>query len=426
MGRKYLIVNAFGRSNRGDSVLLDECIEQIRTVDPGAKIMGILFEGVASAQAAHPGVEWSDRIGNSSRFSGPLGRLEQLVYLFVAWIACATGLFGFAQILPQSQRQTVMAYQAADFVISAPGGYIHDVNLSYVIALLHIHFGTLVGAKTVLAPQSIGPVKSKLGAAMTRFVLSACALMCVREGYSQQFLIAELGIDPEKVVVTGDSAFWNLHVTKNRSEIEQLLQDIGLEKGEQFVGATVVDWPFPHRANPAEDRTKYEDGLVYIFDKLHREHKLRTIVFNQVASDLDLAQRIADRCGAHVLVHKTETEPEILRAAIGRARIFVGTRFHSCIFAMMEARPLTAISYLPKTEFIMKDLGLQDLAIDIVSMDRHALSRLVAESLEQENAVSARINEAVNRYRSTKMHFGEALARVLDTEREPQLKDAVS
>jgi len=426
MGRKYLIVNAFGRSNRGDSVLLDECIEQVRMVDPDATIAGILFEGVASAQAAHPGVDWSERIGNSSRFSGALGRLEQLAYLFVAWIACATGWFGLAQILPQSQRKTMMAYRTADFVISAPGGYIHDVNLSYIIALLHIHFGILIGAKTILAPQSIGPVKSKLGAEMTRRVLATCALMCVREDYSRQFLITELGIGSEKVVVTGDSAFWNLHVTRNRSEIDQFLQEIGLEQGEQFVGATVVDWPFPHRVNPTEDKAKYEDGLVYSFAKLHREHGLRTVIFNQVASDLNLAQRIADRSGEYVLVHKTETEPEILRAAIGRARIFVGTRFHSCIFAMMEARPLTAISYLPKTEFIMRDLGLEDLAIDIASIDRKALSRLVVESLEQEKAASARINEAVNHYRSTKMHFGEVLARVLEAEKEPQLKEAVS
>ncbi|RXG99149.1 polysaccharide pyruvyl transferase family protein [Bradyrhizobium zhanjiangense] len=426
MGRKYLIVNAFGRSNRGDSVLLDECIEQMRVVDPDATIMGILFEGISSARAAHPGVDWSERIGNSSRFSGPLGRLEQLVYLFVAWIACAIGWFGLAQVLPESQRKTLMAYRTADFVISAPGGYIHDVNLSYIIALLHIHFGTLVGAKIVLAPQSIGPIKSKLGAAMTRLVLSPCALMCVREGYSRQFLIAELGIAPEKVVVAGDSAFWNLHVTENGSEIDHLLQEIGLERGEQFVGATVVDWPFPHRTNPAEDRARYEDGLVHIFDKLYREHGLRTVIFNQVASDLDLAQRIAERSGAHVLVHKTETEPEILRAAIGRARIFIGTRFHSCIFAMMEARPLTAISYLPKTEFIMRDLGLDDLVIDIASVDRQVLSRLVAESLKEEKAVSVRVNRAVNHYRNTKMRFGEALAEVLETEKEPQLKGAVS
>ncbi len=42
----YLIVNAFGRSNRGDSVLLDQCIDQIRIADPSAKITGVVFEDV--------------------------------------------------------------------------------------------------------------------------------------------------------------------------------------------------------------------------------------------------------------------------------------------------------------------------------------------------------------------------------------------
>ncbi|MDI4238201.1 polysaccharide pyruvyl transferase family protein [Bradyrhizobium sp. Arg237L] len=426
MALKYLIVNAFGRSNRGDSVLLDECIEQMRKVDQNAAIMGVLFEGVSSAQAVHPDVDWSERIGNARRFSGLIGRIEQLVYLLVAWLACATGWFRLAQVLPQSQVKTLLSYRTANTVVSAPGGYIHDTNMSYIIALLHIHIGTLLGSKVILAPQSIGPIRSTLGTAITRFVLSRCALICVREGYSREFLVKRLGIASDKIVVAGDSAFWNLQVTKNGSEVDNVLEQIGLARDESFVGVTVVDWPFPHQENVAEYRARYEQSLVKVLGSLYREHGLRTVIFNQVATDLDLAHRVAARSGAHVLVHKTETEPEILRAAIGRARIFVGTRFHSCIFAMMEARPLTAISYLPKTEFIMKDLRLEDRVIDIDSISPELLSRLVIESLKKEDALSARIDRAVKDYRSTKIHFGEALAEVVAANKgQPQLIEAV-
>ena len=46
---KFMIVNAFGRSNRGDSVLLDECIHEIRAKFPDAEIAGAVFEGIDAA-----------------------------------------------------------------------------------------------------------------------------------------------------------------------------------------------------------------------------------------------------------------------------------------------------------------------------------------------------------------------------------------
>ena len=48
---KFMIVNAFGRSNRGDSVLLDECIHEIRAKFPDAEIAGAVFEGIEAARA---------------------------------------------------------------------------------------------------------------------------------------------------------------------------------------------------------------------------------------------------------------------------------------------------------------------------------------------------------------------------------------
>ena len=62
---KFMIVNAFGRSNRGDSVLLDECIHEIRAKFPDAQIAGAVFEGIGDAEAVHPTVQWSERIGNT-------------------------------------------------------------------------------------------------------------------------------------------------------------------------------------------------------------------------------------------------------------------------------------------------------------------------------------------------------------------------
>jgi len=51
---KVVIINAYGRSNRGDAVLLDECISDVLSVWPEADIGCVVFEGIESAIETHP------------------------------------------------------------------------------------------------------------------------------------------------------------------------------------------------------------------------------------------------------------------------------------------------------------------------------------------------------------------------------------
>lgn len=408
---KVMIVNAYGRSNRGDSVLLDECIAEIRESLPGSAISCAVFEDIPAAQAVHPDVAWTDRIGNVAR-RGPVAKLVTLWRLVVAWAAMLPGLGGLSALLPRGQRATWQAIRDADVVISAPGGYIHDTNFAYYVALLHIHLGTIARARVVLAPQSIGPIEAATARMLARRVLSQVSDICPRESYSHAFLTEDLGLAEDNIRPAGDSAFWNDEVTEDSAAVDAAWQEAGFPgpQGRPVLGLSTVNWTFPKLPDMEAAREAYVQAMAQLIDHCAAQHGAVPVILNQVSDDAPMSRRIAEAAQAQVYVDSVSREPDILRAMIARSSVFVGTRFHSCIFAMMAGRPTQAVAYLPKTSFILKDLGLEHRQVDIDTVQAAQLIAAVDRDFADLPRAEAEIQGAVSRYRTERLRLRDVLA----------------
>lgn len=407
---RVVIVNAYGRSNRGDCVLLDECIAEVQTILPNSSITAVVYEGFAASEAIHPHIIWTERIGNTCR-SGPIKYLLSLTYIFLAWCAIKSRISALDKLLPQRQRDSVAAIRAADMVISAPGGYLHDTNFAYYIALFHIHLGSLANATVVLAPQSVGPIDSGFGRLLARRVLRKTFMICARESFSYEFLTGTLSLPSNQVYPAGDSAFWNDCVNRDAAAIECLWKEGNFPdtKNRKVLGITVVDWNFPKSINAELDRSNYIRTIAQIIDHFVEAHDMIPIIFNQVSDDIGIALEVASEARSHVHVDSVDREPCILRALISKATVFVGTRFHSCIFAMMAGRPTFAIAYLPKTSNILIDLGLQHRETPIDALSAATIIASVEKDLSDLNAAESEIAEAVARYRSTRARLSDLI-----------------
>lgn len=406
---KVMIVNAYGRSNRGDSVLLDECIAEVRAALPEADIGCAVFEGVAASRAVHPKVTWSERIGNSAS-GGVRGKLATLARMAVGGIAVLPGLKWVSKALPAAQQKTWRLIREADVVISAPGGYIHDTNFAYYIALYHIALARK-SARNILAPQSIGPIDAPIARRVARAVLKRTDMVCARESYSLDFLRNALDLPDQILRRSGDSAFWNHDVSIDTDALDAVWGEIGLNPGEggPILGLTVVDWSFPKSSNPQAAQLDYITGLAEIIDHMSRKHGMRAVIFNQVSEDLGMAERVVAACDHPVVVDRASREPDVLRALIGRSTLFLGTRFHSCIFAMMADLPTFAIAYLPKTSYILRDLKLEDRQIPITELDAKATIAALESDLSNLAAARAKIKGAVSTYRDTHAQLRDVL-----------------
>ncbi|MEB6564907.1 polysaccharide pyruvyl transferase family protein [Acinetobacter towneri] len=408
---KIVIVNAYGRSNRGDSVLLDECINEVRKIYSNIIISGVVFEGKENMNLIHPDIIWSERIGNN-KYKGIVSKILTLFYLIIALVSSFQFCSFFKFLMPKSQRHTFDAIRNSDIVISAPGGYIHDTNFAFYIALFHIWLGIRFGKKSYLAPQSIGPIDHFFSKRVSKSILSKCNLICARESYTYNFLIQDLGLNLNNIVKkTGDSAFWNFEVFRNRSEVFNILKDLSpdFDENKKILGVTVVNWNFPKLKNPLDAKRKYITAMAEIIDFMVDKYDVLPIIFNQVSEDLPMAKLVAKASRSKVIVDPISREPDILRALIAESHIFLGTRFHSCIFSMMASKPTYAIAYLPKTSYILNDLSLSHRYSDINQIDSKSIILQLENDINHLTEASNEIESAVHNYRNNFNRFSDLL-----------------
>lgn len=73
---------------------------------------------------------------------------------------------------------------------------------------------------------------------------------------------------------------------------------------------------------------------------------------------------------------------------------FIGTRMHSNIFALSSGIKTLAISYEPKTEGIMKDLGLSEYVIKIENVNSRILNEKFNKLISDDN-YQKKLNESL-------------------------------
>lgn len=378
--------------------MLDQCLTETLSVYPTSKITVSLFEGITAARNTYPNINFSERLGNSSN-RRYFSKLKTLLLLLICWVAILFPRSRLEKLLPKEQMKTIIAMRTADLVIGAPGGYIHDTNLAYLVALFHIHLSTLLNKSVLLAPQSIGPLDGQVARWLSKCVLGRVPYICTRESYSYNFLHNQLKIPASQIYQTGDSAFWNDRIETNECDIGSEIVRLNVVDKNIF-GMTVVGWTFPKSDDPNNAYIRYVSAMANIADYMASRYKLTPVIFNQVTDDLDTAFEVKRRAKYQVIVDEKSHEPEVLRALIKRSVVFVGTRFHSCIFSIMAGRPTFAISYLPKTEFIMNDLQLNLRYAPIDSLNIDYVISQISNDLDHLDTAEARMVEAVEAYQS--------------------------
>ncbi|HDH44651.1 MAG TPA: hypothetical protein ENG66_04595 [Thermococcus sp.] len=106
--------------------------------------------------------------------------------------------------------------------------------------------------------------------------------------------------------------------------------------------------------------------------------------------------------------------PYDLISLYASARLLIGTRFHSVIFALLSGTPVVAISYFgPKTFGIMKSLGLEQFVLDIGKANAEELKSIIQYVLEHEDQIRKKISVRVERLRKEAIRAGTAFLNLL-------------
>jgi len=414
---RILITHAYGFANKGDWALLESLIASLRAAFPGAVLRGICRDPVAQVRY-FPTVEWSQQVGTSFR-KGLARRIENVTGLLAGVGRALSPLR--PRVPGEGPRPVPECFVDADLIVACPGGYLEDSNFSILTNCLHLWFGLRTEAPVVLAPQSIGPLKHWFWKTLLSRLLKQAALICVREEISERLVRKELAIDPARIRLLTDMAFYD--DTADHESARRIIAGLGLRQDEPFACATVVGWYFPFDADPRRSRQRYVEHFAAAIRKLRERHGLRTLLLKQIHSeradcgDDALIQEVHGLCADSSLCSFEHYPPAVMRGILSQAKVFLGSRMHSNIFALQTGTPVVAIAYLPKTTGIMALSGLIDFVQSISDMDSGSLLL----KLEQAMRDSRRFKEAQQRLsvaaQRDKAVFIEELRRIASSKR---------
>lgn len=404
---KVLISHVFGFENRGDASLARTLRDEIMAAFPDdLELLGI-SKNPKSQASFLPDISWGEAFGTSSQINPWLKRVSNILLMIMALLVARITAPDWAiRLLPSRQATSMRHMKSADLVVSCAGGFLEDAYVSIYAALTQFQVAHWLGIPVIIAPQSIGPIRSSLVRFWLRRILNKCRHVFVREEISEQFL-NELGIPAEKYSYFPDLALLDTFI--NHTSFEQSRDQIGLSPGEKFLCTTCVAWAFPGFADIQQMQSRYEEQLAHALNKVQNQTGLPIVILNQVATDMPVNERVKQQVRGRVLVDTADRSPEDLRAILSNAELVIASRFHSCLFGLMARRPVLAISYIHKTDGIMKQLNLSYRVQSINSLDGEKLASDVMRDLENPDA-DKDIVEAMKNF--NELSFAERLRQV--------------
>lgn len=391
-----LIINAHSALNLGDEGIMRATLQGLDDVFPGAhitiaandpeswrkfedvEVVGSLCNWVADC-----------RLGN---WGGTLVKTPFYLIL-LSFYAIAYRIFGLNILWGVKEKKQLLAgsYQA-DLVLSCGGGNLyanHSRSPSFFWHLMSLLFPLALGKKTILLPQSVGPINGRFLQTLTRFILSRFPIIMVREPTSLNYVRKTLQLS-NQVELLPDIAF----SLSDDSEHPQYPVSPGLN-----IGITVMD-----RGSQTTDfqgQANYEDVITNLLLKLIEDYDAHIHIFVQVygpSKDQDdryISQRIY-QCVSAVsnkitLIDTFSTALEA-KSAYAQMDCMIATRMHTAIFALGNNVPVVLIGYQPKSQGMLEFLSLAEYGLNIEEITQARLVALVENVINERSSIKQQIN----------------------------------
>jgi colanic acid/amylovoran biosynthesis protein len=313
-----------------------------------------------------------------------------------------------------SAEPAVMAMREADIIIFKGGNFYRSWSSNPVadwIATFLLFFPAILarrmGKKYAFMSHTFGPFETRTAERLVRRIVTDAMYISAREQNSQAIL-AGCGIPVSRIAVAPDFGFGAYPAAKERAFV--LLQHHGLVAGD-FVAFTARPWFYAdRRTGDSRAFDAYVEASAALLDHALETHvgQVALVVQNDGAHsrnepDLPVLQAVLSRMRHpdRTVIIDRDYSFDDLCAIYGQARLMLGTRLHSCIFAFIAGTPPIAIAYSHKGPGIMSMMGLERYVLDISEPSIDRGKQLLGEMFASETALRAQIAKQAPRLRDS-------------------------
>jgi len=352
--------NAHHLLNHGDTAMLQIAVERLFALWPAASIH-VLTENPTRLERLCPGARpvdvegrrlWFDDYAFTYTFHRLLPRpasrrlveFERLIRRRSPRTALRL-VRGRAALRRESTRpleEFLDVASEADLVVSSGGGAFTDHFSLLAITILDLFHGAKrQGAIAAALGHGMGPITDRALLERAGEILPSLDLITIREQRYGGPLLERLGVDPSRVITTGDDAIELAYrERRNGSQEQRLGLNLRLARyshvdprAAEIVGAAVREAAERHAAEP----------LVIPISRHPNER------------DADVAAALL---GIPVAEEDDVDTPQRVVAQIGRCRVVVTGSYHAAVFALAQGIPAIGLTSSPYYD--TKFYGLQE------------------------------------------------------------------
>ena len=257
--------------------------------------------------------------------------VDQLPSTFRGWIKSIITL----RIFP-----TLIAMMLCDRFVLGGGGFLTDWQPEAPLQWLsQARLAKLFGKYTMLFGIGCGPFTTTRGKTITRnYINKYIDKVTVRDIYSYKALIDDVGVDHKKIEITQDPAF-SLNIQNSQGITRKNIIGINLVELFKFRSFTGGEGKY----------IKYLNDLKELVMFLQLEFPNYELVFVPLfTKDSEFVYDSFHNDFPSIKVLNINNYQELIKCLYG-LKFFIGTRFHSLVFAIKTDTPLFGLVYHPKS-----------------------------------------------------------------------------
>ena len=231
------------------------------------------------------------------------------------------------------------------------GKKINVLKIQFRIFLL-VSYAKILGKKVYILGNGFSPIKTSLGAVLSRLICNIADYISVRDNASYKILI-NWGFQDKTYLSFDLSALIGPSDT-NTNKIEDI----------NVLGISVTPVFEFYYGFKERDVILISEISKYVNDwlKHNQQGEVHLFVFHGQSKDDDilLTRLLQANLAPYHRIKLINYDPDPIRmlAEVNKCDAFIGMKYHSCVFAYITGKPLIVINYHPKCHAFAEEIGL--------------------------------------------------------------------
>jgi len=244
----------------------------------------------------------------------------------------------------------------------------------------------------------VGPVSTKDGARLVKYICNNTQFMIVRDDYSRR-LLQEIGVSKPSIMVAADSALTNQPVEDSR--IKEIFSENGVDESRGLIGFNITKYIDSWIAKGGQrfDKSFFQTIVARVVDRLIENLSVDVIFVVTQPMDSSFVKEIINKGKnkKHIKIIGSNWEytNHELMGVLGKMGVFVGMRYHSLILSSAMNVPIVGIAYTPKVKSLLDQIGQRKRVIELQDFDEERLYNFAKNTWDNREQIKKEIKPKI-------------------------------